>query len=50
MGRRSAWVGLTEEQAEAQGIEVDLGKVPMAINPCAMILDETAGTIKIIIS
>jgi len=43
-----AWVGLTEEQAEAQGIEVEIGKVPTAINPYAMILDETAGTVKII--
>ena len=43
-----AWVGLTEEQAEAEGIEVEIGKVPMAINPYAMILDETAGVIKII--
>ncbi|RLC95478.1 MAG: dihydrolipoyl dehydrogenase [Chloroflexi bacterium] len=43
-----AWVGLTEEQAEAQGIEVEVGKVPTAINPYAMILDETAGTVKII--
>jgi len=43
-----AWVGLTEEQAEAQGIEVDIGKVPVAINPYAMILDETAGAIKIV--
>ena len=43
-----AWVGLTEEQAEAQGIGVDIGKVPTAINPYAMILDETAGVIKVI--
>jgi dihydrolipoamide dehydrogenase len=43
-----AWVGLTEEQAEAQHIEVEIGKVPTAINPYAMILDETAGTVKII--
>ncbi|MDY7080357.1 MAG: dihydrolipoyl dehydrogenase [Chloroflexota bacterium] len=43
-----AWVGMTEEQAEAQGIEVEIGKVPTAINPYAMILDETAGTVKII--
>ena len=43
-----AWVGLTEEQAEAQGVEVEIGKVPIAINPYAMILDETAGTIKLI--
>ena len=45
-----AWVGLTEEQAEAQDIEVSIGKVPMAINPYAMILDETAGMIKVIAS
>jgi dihydrolipoamide dehydrogenase len=43
-----AWVGLTEEQAEAQGIEVDIGKVPTAINPYAMILEQTAGMIKVI--
>ncbi len=43
-----AWVGLTEEQAEAEGIEVEIGKVPTAINPFAMILDETAGVIKVI--
>ncbi len=45
-----AWVGLTEERAEAQDIEVSIGKVPMAINPYAMILDETAGMIKVIAS
>jgi len=28
-----AWVGLTEEQAEAEGIEMEIGKVPTAINP-----------------
>jgi len=43
-----AWVGLTEAQAEAQGLEVSIGKVPMAINPFAMILDEPAGMIKVI--
>jgi dihydrolipoamide dehydrogenase len=45
-----AWVGLTEEQAEAQGIEVSIGKVPTAINPYAMILDQTAGMVKLIAS
>jgi dihydrolipoamide dehydrogenase len=45
-----AWVGLTEEQAEAQGIEVSIGKVPTAINPYAMILDQTAGMVKLIVS
>jgi dihydrolipoamide dehydrogenase len=43
-----AWVGLTEEQAEAQGIAYAVGKVPTAINPYAMILDETEGVIKVI--
>jgi dihydrolipoamide dehydrogenase len=43
-----AWVGLSEEQAEAQGMEVEIGQVPAAINPYAMILDETAGFVKII--
>ena len=45
-----AWVGLTEEQAEAQGFEVSVGKVPTAINPFAMILDQTAGLVKVIAS
>ncbi|MGD9046894.1 MAG: NAD(P)/FAD-dependent oxidoreductase, partial [Anaerolineae bacterium] len=43
-----AWVGLTEEQAEAKGIEVSIGKIPTAINPYAMILDQTAGMVKVI--
>jgi len=43
-----AWVGLTQEQAEAQGIEVDIGKVPLAINPYAIILGQTAGMIKVL--
>lgn len=45
-----AWMGLTEEQAEARGMEISVGKVPMAINPYAMILDESAGMIKVIAS
>ncbi len=43
-----AWVGLTEEQAGAKGIEVSIGKIPTAINPYAMILGETAGMIKVV--
>jgi dihydrolipoamide dehydrogenase len=43
-----AWVGLTEEQAEARGIEVSIGKIPTAINPYATILDQTAGMVKVI--
>jgi dihydrolipoamide dehydrogenase len=45
-----AWVGLTEEAAQAQGIAVDVGKVPMSINPYAILLDQTAGMIKVIAS
>jgi dihydrolipoamide dehydrogenase len=45
---QAAWVGLTEEQAEAKGLAYRVGKVPVAINPYAMILDETAGEIKVI--
>ena len=41
-------MGLTEEQAEAQGIEFEIGRVPAAFNPYAMILDETAGELKVI--
>jgi dihydrolipoamide dehydrogenase len=43
-----AWAGLTEEQAEAQHLEVNIGQVPLAINPYAMLLDETSGAIKVI--
>jgi dihydrolipoamide dehydrogenase len=45
-----AWVGLTEEQAETRGLQVRVGKVPTALNPYAMILEETAGMVKIIAS
>lgn len=43
-----AWVGLTEEQAEAQGHDVTVGKVPLAISPFALIHGETSGMIKIV--
>jgi dihydrolipoamide dehydrogenase len=43
-----AWVGLTQDEAEDRGLEVDIGKVPVAINPYAMILNQTEGAIKII--
>lgn len=44
----AAWVGLTEEEALAQGLPIEVGKVPVAINPQAMILEETAGLVKVI--
>lgn len=43
-----AWVGLTEEAAEARKLDVAIGKVPVAINPYAMIVDKTFGVIKVI--
>ncbi|MFW6135605.1 MAG: dihydrolipoyl dehydrogenase family protein [Chloroflexota bacterium] len=43
-----AWVGLTQDQAEDRGLEIAVGKVPIAINPYAMILNQTAGAIKIV--
>ena len=43
-----AWVGLTEEEAEARDIPFQVGKVPIAINPYAMILGETAGAVKVV--
>jgi dihydrolipoamide dehydrogenase len=45
-----AWVGVTEEQAQSQGLDFQVGMVPLAINPQAMILGETAGEIKVIAS
>jgi len=44
-----AWVGLSEEQAAAQGIEYRVGRAPLAINPYALILDQTAGVVKIVV-
>jgi dihydrolipoamide dehydrogenase len=43
-----AWVGLTEEEALARGLEVTVGRFPVAINPYAMILEEGAGMVKVV--
>jgi dihydrolipoamide dehydrogenase len=43
-----AWVGLTEERAEALGIEYKVGRAPLAINAHALILDQTAGVCKLV--
>jgi len=43
-----AWVGLTEEEALARGLEVTVGRFPVAINPYGMILEETAGMVKVV--
>jgi dihydrolipoamide dehydrogenase len=43
-----AWVGLTEDEARERGLEVRVGKVPVAINPQATILGQTSGAIKVV--
>ncbi len=43
-----AWVGLTQDQAEDRGLDFEVGKVPVAINPYAMLLNQTEGAIKVI--
>ncbi len=44
-----ASVGLTEEQAKEQGIEVKLGKFPFAVSGRAMAISETDGYIKTLV-
>lgn len=41
-------VGLSEEEAEKKGIDVEIGDFPYAINGLAMAYDEMAGAVKII--
>jgi dihydrolipoamide dehydrogenase len=41
-------VGLSEEAAEARGIEVEVGDFPYAINGLAMARDQMAGAVKIV--
>lgn len=41
-------VGLSEEEAEKKGVEVEVGDFPYAINGIAMACDEMAGAVKII--
>lgn len=41
-------VGLSEEEAEKRGIDVEVGDFPFAINGVAMACDEMAGAVKII--
>jgi len=43
-----ASVGLTEEEAVAQGYQIKIGRFPFAANAVATILAERSGTIKII--
>ncbi|UCD87795.1 MAG: dihydrolipoyl dehydrogenase [Desulfobacterales bacterium] len=41
-------VGLSEEEAEKKGIDVEVGDFPYAVNGLAMACDEMAGAVKII--
>ncbi len=41
-------VGLSEEEAEKKGIDIDVGIFPYAINGIAMACDEMAGAVKIV--
>lgn len=43
-----AWVGLTEEQAKAKGIQYKVGKFPMKANSRARTNNETEGLVKFI--
>jgi len=41
-------VGLSEEEAEKKGFDVEVGDFPFAINGVAMVYDEMAGSVKIV--
>ena len=41
-------VGLSEEEAEKKGMEVEVGDFPYAINGLALVCNEMAGSVKII--
>lgn len=41
-------VGLSEEEAEKQGIDIEVGDFPYSINGLAMVRDEMVGAVKII--
>ena len=41
-------VGLSEEEAEKKGIDIEVGNFPFAINGVAMAYDEMAGAVKVV--
>ena len=41
-------VGLSEEEAEAKGLNVEVGAFPYAVNGLAMLRDEMSGSVKIV--
>jgi dihydrolipoamide dehydrogenase len=44
-----AWVGVTEEEAKAKGLDVEIGKYPWAANGKAHAISQTTGLSKVII-
>jgi dihydrolipoamide dehydrogenase len=44
----AASVGITEEEADTQGIEAEIGECPVSVNGVAMAYGETDGTVKVI--
>lgn len=42
------WVGITEQDAEKQGLKVKIGRFPLAANSKCMVMNEGSGMIKII--
>jgi dihydrolipoamide dehydrogenase len=44
----AASVGITEEEAELQGLDVEIGECPISVNGVAMAYGETDGTVKVI--
>jgi dihydrolipoamide dehydrogenase len=45
----SASVGLTEEEAEEQGIDIEIGECPLTVNGVAMAYGKMEGSVKVII-
>ncbi len=44
----AAWVGKTEEQAKAEGVDVKVGQFAFAVNGRALASDDTAGFVKFV--
>jgi dihydrolipoamide dehydrogenase len=44
----AASVGITEEEADAQGLSVEIGECPVSVNGVAMAYGETDGSVKVI--
>jgi len=45
----AAWVGKTEEQAKAEGVDVKVGQFAFAVNGRALASDDTAGFVKFVV-